>query len=168
MRHILTILAIAFTMLLTVPGHNGLSTSAPSSGESPEFEKAVEIIKKYETLHKASHWPLIGYGHLVQKGEKYKKGTVLSQKQAEDLLRSDLKKLCAKYSSFGRDSLLLAALAYNCGPGTVAKSTVYKKLLAGDRNIETAYKAHCRYRGKVLSGLKKRREEEFAELFQKI
>lgn len=164
MRNILTILAAAFMMLLTVPGHNGTPALSPSGG-SPEFEKAVEIIKKYESLHKASHWPLIGYGHLVQKGENFKKGKVLSQKEAEELLREDLRKLCSKYSSFGPDSILLAALAYNCGTGTVARSSVYKKLLAGDRNIETAYKSHCRYRGKVLSGLKKRREEEFAELF---
>ncbi|MBD5204169.1 MAG: lysozyme [Bacteroidales bacterium] len=165
MRNILTLLTIAFTMLLTVPGKTPTSATLP--GDSPQFEKAVEIIKKYETLHKASHWPLIGYGHRVQKGENYKKGVVLSQKEAENLLRSDLRKLCAMYSSFGPDSILLAALAYNCGPGTVARSSVYKKLLAGDRDIETAYKAHCRYRGKVLSGLKKRREEEFAELFYK-
>lgn len=166
MRNILSILALVFTILLTVPGQQP-SLSPSHTGESPEFEKAVEIIKKYESLHKASHWPLIGYGHLVQKGEKFTKGKVLSQKEAEALLRSDLKKLCSLYSSFGKDSILLAALAYNCGSGTVAKSTVYKKLLAGDRNIEKAYLSHCWYRGKVLTGLKKRREEELAVLFQK-
>ena len=163
MRHILTILAFAFTMLLTVPGHN----TPGSAGDSPEFEKAVVIIKKYETLHKAAHWPLVGYGHLVQKGENFKKGKVLSEKEADALLRNDLRKLCARYRSFGADSLILAALAYNCGTGTVAKSSVFKKLSAGNRDIEAEFKSHCRYKGRVLSGLKKRREEEFAELFIK-
>ena len=34
------------------------------------FEKAVTIIKKYETLHQPKHWPLVGYGHKVLPGEK--------------------------------------------------------------------------------------------------
>lgn len=116
-------------MMLTVPGQKNIG------GASPEFEKAVTIIKKYESLHKAKHWPLVGYGHLVQKGEKFKKGKVLTEKEADALLRTDLSKLCARYRSFGQDSLILAVLAYNCGTGTVAKSGVYRKLLAGNRDI---------------------------------
>lgn len=161
MRNILTVLAIAISMLLTVPGQKAIS-----SGDSPEFEKAVEIIKKYESLHSARHWPFVGYGHLVQKGEKFKKGKALSASEADALLRKDLRKLCALYRGFGRDSLLLGALAYNCGPGVVAKSSVLRKLKAGDRNIRDAYLSHCRYRGKQLTGLKKRRIEEFEVLFE--
>ena len=27
------------------------------------FERAILIIKKFETLHKPKHWPSVGYGH---------------------------------------------------------------------------------------------------------
>ncbi|MDE7420838.1 MAG: glycoside hydrolase family protein, partial [Muribaculaceae bacterium] len=81
--------------------------------------------------------------------------------------RKDYAKLCAKYREFGADSLLLAALAYNCGPGVVAKSSVLSKLKAGNRDIEASYIAHSRYKGKQLSQLKRRRQEELAVLFVK-
>ena len=55
-----------------------------------EFEQAVQLIKKYETLHSPQHWPLIGYGHMVQPGEKYRKGQKLTEQQADALLRKDL------------------------------------------------------------------------------
>ena len=48
--------------------------------------------------------------------------------QAKTLLRSDLRKLCAMFRGFGRDSLLLAALAYNVGCGKVMKSRMYAKM----------------------------------------
>ncbi len=135
--------------------------------KSPTFEDAIAIIKKYESLSGASHWPFVGYGHKVMPGEKFTKGKALSEKEADALVRSDFAKLCAKYRSFGADSLLLAALAYNCGPGVVAKSSVLSKLKAGDRDIEASYIAHSKYRGKQLSQLKRRRQEELATLFVK-
>lgn len=131
---------------------------------SPEFEKAVAVIKKYEGLH-INKKSLVGYGHKVIAGDKYKAGTNLNAKQADALLREDLAKLCAKYRSFGKDSLLLAAFAYNCGIGTVAKSSVYKNLKAGNRDIKKAYLSYAKYRGKTLSQLKRRREEEYNTLF---
>ncbi|MDE6577760.1 MAG: glycoside hydrolase family protein [Muribaculaceae bacterium] len=129
-----------------------------------EFEKAVALIKKYEGMHK-NHPTLIGYGHQVIAGDKYKRRANLTLAQADELLRDDLSKLCARYRSFGQDSLLLAALAYNCGIGTVARSSVYKNLQAGNRNIESAYLAHSKSRGKTLSQLKRRRQEELDSLF---
>ena len=44
------------------------------------YEEAVLMIKKYETMHKPRHWPLIGYGHLVMAGEKYRRGDSASLK----------------------------------------------------------------------------------------
>lgn len=132
--------------------------------EKTDFDRAVELIMKYEGLHK-NHGQLIGYGHKILPGEPYKYNQNLSQTQAEKLLRIDLAKLCEKYRSFGKDSLLLSALAYNCGIGSVAKSSVYKKLLAGDRDIKENYLSYCKANGKVLSQLKRRRIEEFETLF---
>lgn len=133
----------------------------------PTFEDAIAIIKKYEGLSGPSHWPFVGYGHKVMPGEKFTRGKKLSESEADALARADYAKLCAKYRDYGADSLLLAALAYNCGPGIVAKSSVLSKLKAGNRDIETSYLAHCRYKGKQLSQLKRRRQEELATLFVK-
>ncbi len=129
------------------------------------FEKAVAIIKKYETLHKPKHWPLVGYGHKVLPGEKFSRTKALSEKEADALLRKDLRKLCAIYRSYGADSILLATLAYNIGHGAVNRSSVVSKLKAGDRNIHDTYISYCRYRGKEHAQIKKRRIEEFENLF---
>ena len=119
--------------------------------ELPLFERAVLIIKHFETLHKPRHWPYVGYGHLVQPGEPYRRGVQLTEKQADALLRKDLRKFCA--------------LAYNCGPGVVNKSSVLKKLKSGNRNIFKSYTSHCRYKGKFHRGLYTRRCMEIAALF---
>ncbi len=131
-----------------------------------DFEQAVALIKKYETLHSPAHWPLIGYGHKVQPGEKYKRGTRLSESQADALLRKDLKKLVDYYKSYGKDSLLLGVLAYNVGPGRVDKSTVLSLLKKGNRNIRDAFEAMCRYKGKIHKRIKARRVEEYKALFR--
>lgn len=132
--------------------------------EQSDFDKAVEIIKKYEGLHK-NKGNLIGYGHKILPGEPYKYNQTLSEAEADKLLRSDLAKLCATYRSFGKDSLLLSALAYNCGIGTVSRSRVYKNLLAGNRDIKNSYLSHSKAGGKTLSQLKRRRIEEYEALF---
>ncbi len=139
----------------------------PSLKDSQEnlFEQAVEIIKKYETLHTPKHWPLIGYGHKVLPGEKFSRNRTLSEKEADALLRKDLLKNCAVFREFGADSLLLGVLAYNIGSGATLRSSVVKKLKAGDRDIRQNYLAHSRYRGKVHSQIQKRRIEEFDALY---
>lgn len=129
------------------------------------FEQAVEIIKKYETLHQPKHWPLVGYGHKVLPGEKFSRTKALSEKEADALLRKDLLKNCAVFRQYGTDSLLLGVLAYNIGSGNVKKSSVVKLLKAGNRNIKDAYLAHSKYRGKVHKQIKARRIEEFDALF---
>ncbi len=144
-----------------------VSESNPVNQKAPTFEDAIAIIKKYEGLSGPSHWPFIGYGHKVMPGEKFTRGKRLTEAEADALARADYAKLCAKYREFGADSLLLAALAYNCGPGVVAKSSVLSKLKAGNRDIESSYLAHCRYKGKQLSQLKRRRQEELSVLFVK-
>lgn len=156
-------------MLFIVGLGIGLAVTKSESGprEAPTFEDAIAIIKKYEGISGPSHWPFVGYGHKVMPGEKFTRGKKLSEAEADALARKDYAKLCAKYREFGADSLLLAALAYNCGPGVVAKSSVLSKLKAGNRDIESSYLAHCRYKGKQLSQLKRRRQEELATLFVK-
>ena len=133
--------------------------------ELPLFERAVLIIKKFETMHHPKHWPYIGYGHQVQPGEPYRRGVQLTEAQADALLRKDLAKFVSLYKDYGKDSVLLGALAYNCGPGVVNKSSILKKLKAGDRDIFKAYTSYCCYKGKWHKGIHTRRLTEFAALF---
>ena len=88
--------------------------------------------------------------------------------QADALLRKDLAKFYALYYQYSKDSVLLGALAYNCGPGVVNKSTVLKKLKRGDRNIFKSYTAHCKYKGRFHKGLYKRRCQKPPYTFRKI
>ena len=74
----------------------------------PPFERAVIIIKKFETLHKPKHWPYVGYGHRVLPGEPYRRGVQLTEKQADALLRKDLRKFVSLYKAYGKDALLLS------------------------------------------------------------
>ncbi len=140
----------------------------------PPFERAVLIIKHYETLHRPEHWPIIGYGHVVQRGEPYRKGVQMTESQADNLLRKDLRKFCALYRSYGADSLLLACLSYNCGPAKVLGGKKYKKsrllrrLEVGDRNIMTNYLSFCRLNGKPHSGIRLRRWVEYNCLYSDL
>lgn len=136
--------------------------------ELPLEERAILIIKKFETLHHPKHWPGIGYGHIVQPGEPYRKGIQLTEREADALLRKDLRKFISLYRYLSeRNAILLGTLAYNIGPGAVNKSTVYKKLKRGDRNIYKEYTSHCHYKGKWHQGLYKRRIMELMLLFVK-
>ncbi len=171
----LTIFFIALlSLVVAMPPASARSQQSAQTGQQttkrnimdlPLFERAVLIIKKFETLHKPKHWPYVGYGHQVQPGEPYRRGCQLTEKEADALLRKDLRKFCALYSKYGKDSVLLGALAYNCGPGVVNKSTVLKKLKSGNRNIFKAYSSHCHYKGKFHKGLHTRRLTELAALF---
>ena len=129
------------------------------------FEVAVEIIKKYETMHHPRHWPLVGYGHKVLPGEKFDRKTTLSESRADALLRSDLRKNMRVFRQFGRDSMILGVLAYNIGMGSVMRSSIVKKLRDGDRDIRDIYISYNRYRGKTHRQIKRRRIEEFDRLF---
>ena len=150
---------LSFVIVMADPARQGAESRS-------QYETAISLIKKYETLHKAKDWPYIGYGHRVWAGEPYKRGVRLTEEQADKLLRKDFDKLCAMYRKFGADSILLATMAYNLGHGAVNRSAVVKKLQNGDRDIRAAYLSYSKYRGKTHAGLKRRRTEEFDSLFQ--
>ena len=158
-------LLIFFMAIVTLAVTSPAFAAKRSIMELPLFERAVLIIKKFETLHKPKHWPYVGYGHQVQPGEPYRRGCQLTEAQADALLRKDLRKFCALYRDLGKDSILHGALAYNIGPGAVNKSRVYKMLKSGNRNIFKAYTSQCHYKGKWHRGLYTRRCTEIATLF---
>ncbi|MCM1152322.1 MAG: glycoside hydrolase family protein [Muribaculum sp.] len=170
MKHLILWISMAMmSVALMIPGaHNADSAALPGAEPQTDyFETAIEIIKKYEGLHSPRHWPLVGYGHKVLPGEKFSRSRALSEKEADALLRKDFQKFCKLFRSYGKDSIIMAALAYNIGNGAAERSAVASRLRAGNRDIRDLYLAHSRYRGKTLSQLKKRRIEEFDKLFIK-
>lgn len=149
---------LSFVMVIADP-------TASEADRRAQYEKAITVIKKYETMHRPKDWPYIGYGHRVWPGDPYKRGVQLNEEQADKLLREDLDKLCARYRSFGADSLLLATLAYNVGHGMVNRSSIISKLKDGNRDIRDIYVSYNRFNGKVHKGIQSRRIEEFDSLF---
>ncbi|WP_347296957.1 lysozyme [uncultured Bacteroides sp.] len=155
-----------FMALLTLVAATPAALAKRSIMELPLFERAVLIIKKFETLHKPKHWPYVGYGHCVQPGDPFRRGCQLTERQADALLRKDLRKFVSLYKYMGeKNAILLGTLAYNIGPGAVNKSSVYKKLKRGDTNIYKEYTSHCHYKGKFHRQLHQRRMTEYATLF---
>lgn len=137
-----------------------------ASYTAADFEKAVELIKRYETIHTPAHWPLVGYGHRVQRGEKIPRRQ-MSEAEADALLRKDLQTMIGLFEGAGKDQLLLAVLAYSVGPYRIlgtsekSKSEMLRKIEAGDREIQDEYLSYSRYKGRPHKGLLERRTEEF-------
>ena len=108
----------------------------------------------------------MGYGHQLQPGEHFSSN--MTERQADSLLRADLWKCFEHFKGYGKDALLLTLLAYNVGVGRLLgygkhpKSRLLRRIDAGDRNIYREYVSFCRYKGKVLRGLVRRRQVEFA------
>ncbi len=162
MKRLLIFLMALVTLAVITPAAN----AKRSIMELPPFERAVLIIKHFETLHQLDDKPYYGYGHRILPGERFPQHRPLTEKEADALLRKDLHKFMAMFKGFREsDRLLLGVLSYNIGPGAVEKSSVYRKLKAGDRNIFKAYTSHCHYKGRFHRGLYKRRCQEFAALF---
>ncbi len=147
MRKILLFLMAIVAFAATSPAF----AAKKSIMEFPPYERAVLIIKHHETLHDSRrHWPYLGYGHRKLPGEKYFRGYKMSEREADMLLRKDLNKFIGVFNDLKpMDALLMGVLSYNIGPGAVKKSSVYRKLKAGDRNIFKAYTAHCKYKTRV-------------------
>ena len=128
----------------------------------PLMERAFLCCRYFEGWHSEKHYPYVGWGHKLLPNEKYSART-MTKRDADELLRKDLRKFVAMFRKFGVDSILLGTLAYNVGPAkllgskTIPKSTLIKKLEAGDRNIYREYIAFCNYKGKRHAMLLKRR-----------
>lgn len=169
MKKIMLILPLFFLLCLIVRADNPVK-SYPDEKETTLFDNAVTCIKRYEGWHTVRDAPYIGYGHRLLPGEQLTAN--LTEAQADSLLRLDLMKRCAMFRKFGKDSLLLATLAYNVGHnrllgyGKIPKSKLIHKLEHGDRDIYEEYISFRMYRGKVIPSLERRRKEEFKLLFK--
>ena len=135
----------------------------------PPFERAVVCIKYFEGMHGRKDYPYVGYGHQLLLGEHYLSN--MSERQADSLLRADLWKCFEYFKGYGKEALLLTLLAYNVGVGRLLgygnhpKSRLIRKIESGDRIFYREFVSFCRYKGKVLRGLVKRRNVEFAPFY---
>jgi len=122
-------------------------------------------VKYFEGMHGWKNYPYVGYGHQLQPGERFTAD--MTERQADSLLRADLMKRIEIFKKYGKDALLLAVLSYNIGVGRILgygkhpKSQLLRKIEAGDRNFYKEFVAFCRYKGKVLRGLLRRRQVEY-------
>lgn len=171
MRLVLCVLSLLFLFL---PGMTAQTTGKGKRlkiYELPPFERAIRCIKHYEGWHGSrKHLPYIGYGHKLLPGERLTHK--ISRAHGDSLLRADMRKLCRMFRRFGRDSTLLACLAYQVGPyrllgnGKLPKSKLIRKLERGDRDIFKEYVSFRKWRGKVVPSIERRRRVEFALLFE--
>lgn len=137
----------------------------------------VDAIKKHEALRLTAYLPTkddvwtIGYGHT----RTARRGMVITEAQAEELLRQDLAWVEDVIDRFVKVPLTqnqhdaLGSLIFNIGGGAFSKSTVLRRLNAGDyKGAADAFlmwdKQRDRTTGKMntLRGLTRRRQEERA------
>ena len=113
----------------------------------------------------------IGYGHLIKQGEDFRGG--ISEAQATELLRSDI----ATAERAVQDNIVapltqnqfdaLVSFVYNIGAKNFAGATVIKYINNPNfrssvyPNLESAWKAWKRSRGKISNGLINRRQKEW-------
>lgn len=134
------------------------------------MSKEAQLIKSFEGLEleaylcPANVWT-IGYGHT--KGVK--EGDKITKEQAEKLLEEDLAffrngvkrlvKVALNKNQFGA----LVSFAYNLGLGSLESSTLLKMLNAKDyQGAADQFLRWNKSKGKVLTGLVRRREAERA------
>lgn len=131
-------------------------------------QKGIDLIKKFEGCRLEAYrcpagiWT-IGYGHT--KGVK--EGQKITQEQAEELLRDDLRvyeqavESCVKVPINQNQFDALVSFCYNCGGEALRTSTLLR--LLNESKYSEAGEQFLRWNkagGKVLAGLTRRREEE--------
>lgn len=144
--------------------------------------RGLNLIKKYEGFRNHPYLcpagvPTIGYGSTY-----YKDGTAvkiddepITLKEALDLLKTTLKGYekgveKAVTSDINQNQFdACVSFAYNCGIQAFRDSTLLKKINQdpNDEAIRYEFQRWNKARGKVLKGLKKRRNEEAYLYFQK-
>ncbi len=125
------------------------------------------LIRHFEGWHSGGGY--VGWGHQVQPGEKLPRH--ITRAQADSLLYEDLAKLVKHFKGYGEYALLLAAVSYNVGYAKVEGLGKYKpsrliqKIKQGRKDIEADYLDFCRWKGKVVPSIKRRRMVEYHYLF---
>lgn len=132
--------------------------------------EGLELIKRFEGCElKAYKCPAgvwtIGYGST---GSHVKPGMTITQDQAEELLRSDLRRFedyvdqnCSPCSD--NQFAALTSFAFNLGEGNLKTSTLRRMHMAGDyEGAALQFRRWNKAGGKILPGLVRRRNAEEA------
>ena len=131
--------------------------------------EGINLIKKFEGLRLEAYlcpagvWT-IGYGHT--KGVK--KGQVITQLEADNLLKEDLSSFEKGVTSLIKSNInqnqfdSLVSFAFNLGLANLKSSTLLKKVNSNsnDRTIVNEFIKWIYAGGKPLEGLKRRRQAE--------
>lgn len=108
----------------------------------------------------------IGYGHTSSAGApKVYRGQTITEEQADSILSSDLGKVEDQVNSLVKVSInqnqFDALVSFHFNTGALGRSTVLKKLNAGDYNgAADALLLYNRGGGRVMAGLVRRRQAE--------
>lgn len=135
-------------------------------------QAGLNIIKEFEGcilrayLCPAKVWT-IGYGHT---GPDVKSGLVITQEQAEELLKRDLEvfekdvaKAVGNAPTTENQFSAFVSLSYNIGSGAFAKSSALREHKAGNYQLAAAKMLLWnKAGGRVLAGLIRRRKAEAA------
>jgi len=166
---IIKLLAAIFGGSTRAPKPVDKTTPKPAPTGKVRKIKNIDKIKEHEGLRLEAYLPTpndvwtIGYGHT----STAKKGMVISEEQAEALLRKDIawvedainKNVVVPLNQNQYDAL--ASLIYNIGAGAFSKSTLLRLLNMGDyEGAANQFPRWNKQKGKVLKGLTRRREEE--------
>ena|SRR5574343_1053365 len=141
----------------------------------------LELIKQFEGFRaKAYVDPVgivtIGYGTTAAAGVgPVEMGMTITEAQASEYLAKTLDKFGRNIRSMIKvepnenEFAAMLSLAYNIGPGAFAKSSVLKRFNAGDKaGAADAFLMWTKAGGKVLAGLKRRREAERALFLEPV
>jgi len=137
----------------------------------------INLLKQFEgcrlTAYKAlptEKYYTIGYGHY---GPDVAKDMTITQKQADELLKKDLKSYEKAVNDYVKVNITqnmfdaLVSFTYNCGTAALKGSTLLKKLNVGDYSgAAEEFLKWNKSGGVVISGLTARRKKE-KELFLK-
>jgi lysozyme len=133
-------------------------------------KEGLELIKQFEGckltayLCPAKVWT-IGYGST---GSHVKPGMTITQAEAEELLRSDLRRFEDAVANAAPDATdnqfsAMVSLAFNIGISALLRSTVLRQHKAGNHDAAAdAFAMWNKAGGKVLAGLVRRRAAEEA------
>lgn len=139
-----------------------------ATGAMRTSDTGVDLIKEFEGFRAmayldAANVPTIGYGHT--KGVKL--GQAIAEAEAEAFLRDDLADAegavlrLVKVPLSQNEFDALVSFTFNVGQGNLGKSTLLRKLNAGDRAGAAAeFGKWVNAAGRQLAGLVRRREAE--------
>jgi GH24 family phage-related lysozyme (muramidase) len=128
----------------------------------------VNLIKEFEGIRLNAYQDSVGVWTIgIGTTLGVKKGQVITESQAIEFLERDLAKFEKAINEAVKVEIsqpmfdALACWTYNVGPGAMAKSTLIKKLNAGDfQGAADAFLSWDKAGGRVLAGLHRRREAE--------